>query len=82
VTPADLRAAREALGLTQKELGQRLSVAENTIHRWERGTMPIEHPLMLRLALDRLVCISEVPHAPPGSPPVQLIPPTPEMRSR
>lgn len=54
MTPADLRTAREALGLTQRTLAERLTVSENTVWRWERGLMPIEHPGMLRLALERL----------------------------
>jgi DNA-binding transcriptional regulator YiaG len=54
VTPAELRAAREALALTQKALGEILSVSENTIWRWEAGRMPIEHPNLLRIALECL----------------------------
>lgn len=52
--PADLRSAREALGLTQKALAERLGVSENTIWRWETGKHPVEHSTMLRLALERL----------------------------
>ena len=56
MTPADLRAAREALGLTQKALAERLSVSENTVWRWEHpsGRWPVDRPGMLRLALEHL----------------------------
>ncbi|MFT4040696.1 MAG: helix-turn-helix domain-containing protein [Thermomicrobiales bacterium] len=58
MTPATIRARREALGLTQEALAQRLSVAKTTVARWELGTAPVSHPEMLRLALDRL---AEIP---------------------
>lgn len=41
MTPAELRDAREALGLTQTELGERLGVHWTTISRWENGRLPI-----------------------------------------
>ena len=46
-----LKQEREALGLSQVEVGRRLSVSANTIARWERGELKIEHPSMLQLAL-------------------------------
>lgn len=49
-----LRVARERLGLTQAQLGKRIGVAANTIARWERGERRMEHPELLRLALERL----------------------------
>lgn len=54
MTPADLKAAREALGLSQNGLAERLGVSQSTVSRWEAGLMPIERPAMLRLALERL----------------------------
>lgn len=54
MTPADLKVAREALGLTQRALAERLGVPHTTVWRWETGKHPIERPLMLRLALERL----------------------------
>lgn len=51
---ATLKREREALGFTQAELGRKLSVSSNTIARWERGELKIEHPAMLQLALASL----------------------------
>jgi DNA-binding transcriptional regulator YiaG len=50
----NLKREREALGLSQAELGRKLSVSSNTIARWERGELRIEHPEMLQLALATL----------------------------
>jgi transcriptional regulator with XRE-family HTH domain len=55
MTPSELRKRRGMLGLSQGKLGERLGVPSNTIARWERGELAIEHPAMLRLALDRLL---------------------------
>jgi transcriptional regulator with XRE-family HTH domain len=54
VTPDDLRRRRLALGFSQAELGRRLDVPQNTISRWELGTLKIERPSMLDLALRAL----------------------------
>lgn len=54
MTPADLRARRLALGLSQKRLAERLGVPEVTVWRWERGDFAIAHPRILELALDAL----------------------------
>jgi DNA-binding transcriptional regulator YiaG len=40
-TPGHILALREALGLTQQELGQRVGVDKLTVSRWERGQV---HP--------------------------------------
>jgi putative zinc finger/helix-turn-helix YgiT family protein len=37
LTPDQIRRARKALGLTQRELSNRLGVAEATLSRWETG---------------------------------------------
>jgi transcriptional regulator with XRE-family HTH domain len=41
MNPAELRAAREALHMTQKELGEAIGRHPNVIARYERGEMPI-----------------------------------------
>jgi len=51
---AKIRKERERIGLSQLELARQLSVSPNTIARWERGELKIEHPGMLQLALKSL----------------------------
>jgi transcriptional regulator with XRE-family HTH domain/uncharacterized protein YuzE len=51
---AKLRKERERIGLSQLELARKLSVSPNTVARWERGELKIEHPGMLDLALRSL----------------------------
>jgi uncharacterized protein YuzE/DNA-binding XRE family transcriptional regulator len=51
---AALRKERERIGLSQLELARKLSVSPNTVARWERGELKIEHPGMLQLALRSL----------------------------
>jgi uncharacterized protein YuzE/DNA-binding XRE family transcriptional regulator len=51
---ARLKREREAIGVTQAQLGRELSVSPNTIARWERGELRIEHVGMLDLALQAL----------------------------
>jgi len=38
-TPGFIRTLREALGLTQQQLGERVGVDKLTVYRWERGMM-------------------------------------------
>jgi len=54
MTPDELRAARQALGLTQKGLAERLGVSKDTYNRWEKGRQGFAFPLILRLALEQL----------------------------
>jgi transcriptional regulator with XRE-family HTH domain/uncharacterized protein YuzE len=56
-----LKKERERLGLTQSELSRQLDVSANTIARWERGELKIEHPGMLQLALQAIA--SDTSHA-------------------
>lgn len=49
LSPAEIRANREALGLTQRQLADHLGIAEATLSRWERSGQIQER------ALDRLV---------------------------
>lgn len=47
MTPADLKAARKALGLSQAGLAEALRLGPNgqrTIRRWEAGDIPVTGP--------------------------------------
>jgi DNA-binding transcriptional regulator YiaG len=61
ITSRELRLRREALGLTQAQLGEALDTPPNTIARWERGEITIERPRMIAAALDGLVVRSSTP---------------------
>lgn len=51
-SPGYVTALREALGLTQAEIGERIGVDKMTVSRWERGTLrPSDESLA---ALERL----------------------------
>lgn len=50
--PGDLRKARETLGLTQKQLAEKLRTSRMTVTRYECGTRRI--PGLVEVALDRL----------------------------
>jgi transcriptional regulator with XRE-family HTH domain len=54
MTGPELRARRKALGLSQAALAQRLGLPRNTLARWEREELRIEHDEVLDLALQRL----------------------------
>lgn len=54
MTGADLRERRERLGLSQSALASKLGTTQNTVSRWELGTLPMERPQMLDLALRAL----------------------------
>src|SRR5215472_11213201 len=45
---------RLALLLSQAELSRVLGVTRNSLARWERGDLPIRHPELVALALDKL----------------------------
>jgi len=48
MTPAQFRAIRERLGLSQAQLADRLGVAMNSVSRWEIGEREI-HPMTAKL---------------------------------
>lgn len=52
MTPAELRDAREGLGLTQQQLAETLDVHRMTLARWETGQDTI--PRLVALAMDAL----------------------------
>lgn len=47
MTPADFKAARRELGLSQNALAARMGIADRTIRRWEKGTVPIPGPVIV-----------------------------------
>jgi predicted ATPase/DNA-binding CsgD family transcriptional regulator/transcriptional regulator with XRE-family HTH domain len=61
LSPGELRACRLRLGLSQSELAHRLGVAPNTLARWERGTLCMLNPVVVRLALERLEATADEP---------------------
>ena len=54
LAPAELRARRRALGLTQAGLAAALDVSANTVARWERGELRAGHPGRVLRRLERL----------------------------
>ena len=44
MTPQDLRAIRDELGITQYALGERVGVRSQTVWRWEHGRSRIPGP--------------------------------------
>ena len=58
MTPDELRAKRESLGLNQTEIAERLGVPRNTWWRWESGQLAVEKPTILALALDHLAWLA------------------------
>jgi DNA-binding transcriptional regulator YiaG len=54
MTPAEARAARAALGLSQQGLAEALRLGmngERTIRRWEHGEIPISGPATVAIEL-------------------------------
>lgn len=44
-----IRAAREAKGMTQPELAEAVGAARETVSRWETGAMPISRRSLMAL---------------------------------
>jgi DNA-binding transcriptional regulator YiaG len=49
--PDEVRAAREAFGLTQKQMDARLGVGKDSTRDWERGKRAVPGPASLALKL-------------------------------
>jgi transcriptional regulator with XRE-family HTH domain len=60
LTGRELRKQRLLLGLTQRELAERLGMARNTITRYERGFLPTI-PKYVQLAMQALLADSIKP---------------------
>lgn len=60
MTGADLRRRRQALGLSQTALAERLGVPQATISRWETGGHGIDQPTVLDLAIRALETEREI----------------------
>jgi DNA-binding XRE family transcriptional regulator len=58
-SPPYIRTLREALGMTQSELGNRLGVAKITVSRWERGDLRPGAQSLAKLDALRRHCIKE-----------------------
>jgi DNA-binding transcriptional regulator YiaG len=50
MTPREVRAAREALGLTQQALAEALECAPRTVQMWEAGDRNVPGPARVALA--------------------------------
>jgi repressor LexA len=59
MTPRDLKEARQALGLTQEELAQKLRTTRMTVTRYEGGTRRI--PGMVALLIQQLGTTQQLP---------------------
>lgn len=55
MTGEEIRAARDTLGLTQRQFAQLLGVTANTVARWERGEVRALHDTLLRARIEQLL---------------------------
>lgn len=74
VSPDDLRAQRETLGLSQTAIAERLGIPRNTWWRWEAGEAVPGHGVILTLALERLAQLNPPPGPRRGRPPKHAAP--------
>jgi len=61
----ELQRRRQASGLSQSQLAERLGVHVRTISKWERGVNPV--PAVIDLALSALECERRASRAGAGS---------------
>lgn len=68
MTPEELTARREALGLSGPELAREVGVAESTIWRWENTAKPVRPNAVMARHLERVLARLERrrPRAAPG----------------
>jgi len=55
MTGADIRARRQALGLSQAQLARALGVSRLTVAHWEQGVQRPANPAVISRVLDTLV---------------------------
>jgi transcriptional regulator with XRE-family HTH domain len=69
VKPKELKAIRDAMGLTQAELADRLKIARNTVARMERSLQAITPSMALLISFVAREAGVETPasHSRPGS---------------
>ena len=60
MSPAELRAIRETLKKTQKEMAKALGVGERGYQHWEAGARPISGPAVLLARKLRNECALDV----------------------
>ena len=51
MTASELKAARTAAGLTQKQLAAKLGVVTGAVSHWEQSRNPITKPMALLIAI-------------------------------
>jgi transcriptional regulator with XRE-family HTH domain len=54
MTPDEVKARRERLGMTQAQLARAFGVPRVTVNRWERGKQGVGLPTIVALAFDHL----------------------------
>lgn len=60
MTPADLKALRERLGLSVTEAARAAGYSRQHWHKLETGQHPIQRPHILRIALEEYVRLARV----------------------
>ena len=58
MTPNELKTARKALGLSQREMGLELEVDPRTVRRWEAGPQAVPGPV--KVAVERGKTITQL----------------------
>lgn len=80
--PEEVRASREALGLTQQELADALGLgggvhAKDSVRNWERDKRPISGPARVAIRLMLKAAGKKVPKPKPSGPPkLAIVEPT------
>lgn len=73
MTGALIRARRTELGLTQKELAERLHVTNSAVSKWERGLCSPDIALLVKLAKELHITVTELIGGEPPEGPLEEI---------